>query len=47
MKRLLENPTDESVEIVEAQYGDYLGEDDFVRYKIWTGAFELPLPLAS
>ncbi|MEO0910575.1 MAG: cupin domain-containing protein, partial [Pseudomonadota bacterium] len=27
----LENMTDEPVEIIEVQYGDYLGEDDIVR----------------
>jgi len=27
----LENLTDEPLEIIEVQYGDYLGEDDIVR----------------
>lgn len=27
----LENLTTEPVEIIEVQYGDYLGEDDIVR----------------
>lgn len=29
----IENPTEEAVEIVEVQLGDYLGEDDIVRYE--------------
>ena len=31
-KHRLENLSDEIVEIVEVQFGDYLGEDDIVRY---------------
>jgi mannose-6-phosphate isomerase-like protein (cupin superfamily) len=29
----LENFGDEDVEIIEVQFGDYLGEDDIVRYE--------------
>ena len=29
----LENMHDETVEIIEVQFGDYLGEDDIVRYE--------------
>jgi mannose-6-phosphate isomerase-like protein (cupin superfamily) len=31
-KHRLTNNTDQIVEIVEVQVGDYLGEDDIVRY---------------
>lgn len=29
----LENPSDSSLEIIETQLGDYLGEDDIIRYE--------------
>jgi mannose-6-phosphate isomerase-like protein (cupin superfamily) len=32
-KHRLENPGTEDVEIIEVQFGDYLGEDDIVRYE--------------
>ncbi|MDD9822404.1 MAG: mannose-6-phosphate isomerase, partial [Gammaproteobacteria bacterium] len=28
----MENPGDEPVVFIEVQYGDYLGEDDIVRF---------------
>jgi len=28
----LENTTEDTVEIIETQFGDYLGEDDIIRY---------------
>ena len=31
-KHRLENPGNELVEIIEVQFGDYLGEDDIIRY---------------
>jgi mannose-6-phosphate isomerase-like protein (cupin superfamily) len=31
-KHRLENHTDGTVEIIEVQFGDYLGEDDIIRY---------------
>jgi mannose-6-phosphate isomerase-like protein (cupin superfamily) len=31
-KHRLENNTDGMVEIIEVQFGDYLGEDDIIRY---------------
>lgn len=31
-KHRLENLGDELVEIIEVQFGDYLGEDDIIRY---------------
>jgi mannose-6-phosphate isomerase-like protein (cupin superfamily) len=31
-KHRLENHTDGMVEIIEVQFGDYLGEDDIIRY---------------
>jgi len=32
-KHRLENPTDELLVIIEVQCGEYLGEDDIVRYE--------------
>ncbi len=32
-KHRLENPADEMLELIEVQSGDYLGEDDIVRYE--------------
>ncbi len=32
-KHRVENPTDSQVVIIEVQYGDYLGEDDIVRFE--------------
>ena len=32
-KHRIENLTDEIIEIIEVQIGDYLGEDDIIRYK--------------
>lgn len=29
----LENPAAEMLELIEVQYGDYLGEDDIIRYE--------------
>ena len=29
----LENNTDNQVELIEVQYGEYLGEDDIIRYQ--------------
>jgi mannose-1-phosphate guanylyltransferase/mannose-6-phosphate isomerase len=31
-KHRLENPGSETLELIEVQSGDYLGEDDIVRY---------------
>ncbi len=33
VKHRLENPTDEPLQIIEVQSGNYLGEDDIVRYQ--------------
>ena len=45
----LENLTDEPLEIIEVQYGDYLGEDDIVRVEDVYGreACETPNPIAD
>ena len=32
-KHRLENLTDQLVEVIEVQFGDYLGEDDIIRYE--------------
>jgi mannose-1-phosphate guanylyltransferase/mannose-6-phosphate isomerase len=32
-KHRLENPGSEMLELIEVQSGDYLGEDDIVRYE--------------
>jgi mannose-6-phosphate isomerase-like protein (cupin superfamily) len=32
MTHSIENPGDEILEIIEVQMGDYLGEDDIVRF---------------
>ena len=32
MKHALENPGDSLLEVIEVQIGDYLGEDDIVRF---------------
>ena len=32
-KHRIENNTDNQVELIEVQYGDYLGEDDIIRYQ--------------
>jgi mannose-1-phosphate guanylyltransferase/mannose-1-phosphate guanylyltransferase/mannose-6-phosphate isomerase len=32
-KHRLSNETDLEIEIVEVQFGDYMGEDDIVRYE--------------
>lgn len=39
-KHRLSNPFDETVEIVEVQVGDYLGEDDIVRFEDKYGRIE-------
>ncbi|MEQ3695731.1 MAG: mannose-1-phosphate guanylyltransferase/mannose-6-phosphate isomerase [Pseudomonadales bacterium] len=36
-KHSLENPSDEPLELIEVQSGDYLGEDDIVRFDDWYG----------
>ena len=41
-KHRLANPFSESVEIIEVQVGDYLGEDDIVRYEDQYGRLEKP-----
>jgi mannose-1-phosphate guanylyltransferase/mannose-6-phosphate isomerase len=33
MRHRLENPGDEMLEVIEVQVGDYLGEDDIVRFE--------------
>jgi mannose-1-phosphate guanylyltransferase/mannose-6-phosphate isomerase len=33
VKHRLENPTDQPLEIIEVQSGNYLGEDDIVRFE--------------
>jgi mannose-6-phosphate isomerase-like protein (cupin superfamily) len=32
VKHRLENPTNDPLQIIEVQCGDYLGEDDITRY---------------
>ena len=32
MTHSIENPSDQILEIIEVQMGDYLGEDDIVRF---------------
>ena len=32
-KHIIENNTDNVVELIEVQYGEYLGEDDIIRYE--------------
>ena len=32
-KHRIENNTDNQVELIEIQYGEYLGEDDIIRYQ--------------
>lgn len=39
----LENPGQEPVELIEVQLGDYLGEDDIVRFEDVYGRIEKPL----
>ena len=41
-KHRLANPFSESVEIIEVQVGDYLGEDDIVRFEDQYGRLEKP-----
>ncbi|MFY9268578.1 MAG: mannose-1-phosphate guanylyltransferase/mannose-6-phosphate isomerase [Candidatus Manganitrophaceae bacterium] len=40
VKHRLENPTDEPLQIIEVQSGNYLGEDDIVRYQDDYGRLE-------
>lgn len=32
-KHRIENNTDNQVELIEVQYGEYLSEDDIIRYQ--------------